>query len=77
MTDPSQGERHISKRGLIGVRFGMDGAIENFWDLDFSPPLGPCNGCHFGFSQWAWSQPEMLTLICLTHSWGDGIRVSE
>lgn len=34
------------------------------------PPLGPCNGCRFGFSQRAKSRPEMLALMCLARSGG-------
>lgn len=70
-------EKDARKRGRIWVSFGSNRAVENFWHSDFSPPLAPCNGCHFGFSQQAQSRPEMLTLICLTHSSGDGIKASE
>lgn len=74
MTDPSQGER-MTQFG--GVSSGSDRVAENFWHSNISPPLAPCNGCHFGFSQQAQSWTEMLALICLTHTGGDGIRASE
>lgn len=66
----SDAKGRVGGGNQIWVSSGLEGAAENFWHSDFSPPLGPRNGCHFGFSLQTQSWTEMLALICLTRSGG-------